>query len=180
MDSGDDPVGYVMCAINAYSSVLVLPRSSWSTATHRLRPRACALLGQLAELAAASELAQLAGRCGAGVCACVCAACVRACGVCARVGLRACGVLRAGAVLARVRSRCSSRQLHFLRRAFGSGRVSDVEVREFVGVRKRKECPQVATPSEEPIPVEIYWFTKSCCLSEVKKFTYPRTTHTHT
>ena len=126
MDSGDDPIGYVMYAINAYSSVLVLPRSSWSswsTATHRLSPRACALLGQLAELAAASELAQLAGRCGAGVCACVCAACVRACGVCARVGLRACGVLRAGAVLARVRSRCSSRQLHFLRRAFGSGRV---------------------------------------------------------
>ena len=114
MDSGDDPVGYVMCAINAYSSVLVLPRSSWSswsTATHRLSPRACALLGQLAELAAASELAQLAGRCGAGVCACVCAACVRACGVCARVVFacvrracvrvrcwRACGCARALAV----------------------------------------------------------------------------------
>ena len=61
-----------MCAINAYSSVLVpcsplaINWSSWSTATHRLSPRACALLGQLAELAAASELAQLAGRCGAG------------------------------------------------------------------------------------------------------------------
>ena len=108
---------------------------------------------------------------------------MRVCGLRARVRcLRACGVcVRAACVraAARVRSRCSSRQLHSLRRAFGSGRVSDVEVREFVGVRKRKECPQVATPSEEPIPVEIYWFTKSCCLSEVKKFTYPRTTHAH-
>ena len=127
MDSGDDPIGYVMCAINAYSSVLVLPRSSWSswsTATHRLRPRACALLGQLAELAAASELAQLAGRCGAGVCACACG-CLRACGLrvrlacvrvraawsswCARACLRASGVLRAGAVLARVRLRACAR-----------------------------------------------------------------------
>ena len=115
MDSGDDPIGYVMYAINAYSSVLVLPRSSWSTATHRLRPRACALLGQLAELAAASELAQLAGRCGAGVCACACG-CLRACGLrvrlaCVRLGAlgvrgRVCvraACMRAGAVLACVR-----------------------------------------------------------------------------
>ena len=156
-----------MCAINAYSSVLVLPRSSWSswsTATHRLRPRACALLGQLAELAAASELAQLAGRCGAGVCACACG-CLRACGLrvrlacvrvraawsswCARACLRASGVLRAGAVLARVRSRCSSRQLHFLRRAFGSGRVSDVEVREFVGVRKSRSTKSTSSKSSK-------------------------------
>ena len=145
MDSGDDPVGYVMCAINAYSSVLVpcsplaINWSSWSTATHRLSPRACALLGQLAELAAASELAQLAGRCGAGVCACACG-CLRACGLrvrlacvrvraawsswCARACLRACGVHACGCgvgvrAAARVRSRCSSRQLRFLRRAFG-------------------------------------------------------------
>ena len=129
MDSGDDPVGYVMCAINAYSSVLVLPRSSWSTATHRLRPRACALLGQLAELAAASELAQLAGRCGAGVCACACG-CLRACGLrvrlacvrvraawsswCARACLRACGVHACGCgvgvrAAACVRSRACAR-----------------------------------------------------------------------
>ena len=110
MDSGDDPVGYVMCAINAYSSVLVLPRSSWSswsTATHRLSPRACALLGQLAELAAASELAQLAGRCGAGVCACVRAgvfALARA--ACVRAG--ACGLelLVCAGVFACVRRAC--------------------------------------------------------------------------
>ena len=118
MDSGDDPVGYVMC------SPLAINWSSWSTAAHRLSPRACALLGQLAELAAASELAQLAGRCGAGVCACVRAgvfalaraACVRAgaCGLellvcagvfacvrraCVRVRCwRACGCARALAV----------------------------------------------------------------------------------
>ena len=107
MDSGDDPVGYVMCAINAYSSVLVLPRSSWSswsTATHRLRPRACALLGQLAELAAASELAQLAGRCGAGVCAAGVFALARA--ACVRAG--ACGLelLVCAGVFACVRRAC--------------------------------------------------------------------------
>ena len=148
-----------MCAINAYSSVLVLPRSSWSswsTATHRLRPRACALLGQLAELAAASELAQLAGRCGAGVCAAGVFALARA--ACARVGLRACGVLRAGAVLARVRSRWSSRQLHFLRRAFGSGRVSDVEVREFVGVRKSRFTKSTSSKSSKDSKVKVVKF----------------------
>jgi hypothetical protein len=113
------------------SSVLVLPRSNSlklvcvggqppRTASARAHAPCLQQLEQLAgrcgqelELLAGrcgQELEQLAGRCGAGVCACVCAACVRACGVCARVGLRACGVLRAGAVLARVRSRCSSRQ----------------------------------------------------------------------
>ena len=157
MDSGDDPVGYVMCAINAYSSVLVLPRSSWSTATHRLRPRACALLGQLAELAAASELAQLAGRCGAGVCACVRAgvfalaraACVRAgaCGLellvcagvfaCVRVRcLRACGCARALAVqlttatlsATGIRKTCSGRVCRGSSWRFGSGRVGSLKV----------------------------------------------------
>ena len=154
MDSGDDPVGYVMCAINAYSSVLVLPRSSWSTATHRLRPRACALLGQLAELAAASELAQLAGRCGAGVCAAgvfalARAACVRAgaCGLellvcagvfaCVRVRcLRACGCARALAVqlttatlsATGIRKTCSGRVCRGSSWRFGSGRVGSLKV----------------------------------------------------
>ena len=47
---------------------------------------------------------------------CVRAACMRAGAVLARVRLRACARVRA---LACVRSRCSSRQLRFLRRAFG-------------------------------------------------------------
>ena len=151
MDSGDDPVGYVMCAINAYSSVLVLPRSSWSTATHRLRPRACALLGQLAELAAASELAQLAGRCGAGVCAAgvfalARAACVRAgacglellvcAGVFACVRSRACGCARALAVqlttatlsATGIRKTCSGRVCRGSSWRFGSGRVGSLKV----------------------------------------------------
>ena len=98
MDSGDDPVGYVMC------SPLAINWSSWSTATHRLRPRACALLGQLAELAAASELAQLAGRCGAGVCAAGVFALARA--ACVRAG--ACGLelLVCAGVFACVRRAC--------------------------------------------------------------------------
>ena len=136
MDSGDDPVGYVMCAINAYSSVLVpcsplaINWSSWSTATHRLSPRACALLGQLAELAAASELAQLAGRCGAGVCAAgvfalARAACVRAVRAawsswCVRV------CLRAGAVLACVRLRACARGAAHDSYAFCDGHSEDV------------------------------------------------------
>ena len=99
-----------MCAINAYSSVLVpcsplaINWSSWSTATHRLSPRACALLGQLAELAAASELAQLAGRCGAGVCAAGVFALARA--ACVRAG--ACGLelLVCAGVFACVRRAC--------------------------------------------------------------------------
>ena len=101
--------------------------------------------------------------------------CLRACGfACVRRAACGCGVgARALAVqLTTVHTFCDGHS--------EAGEFVDVEVREFVGVRKRKECPQVATPSEEPIPVEIYWFTKSCCLSEVKKFTYPRTTHTHT
>ena len=173
-----------MCAINAYSSVLVpcsplaINWSSWSTATHRLSPRACALLGQLAELAAASELAQLAGRCGAGVCACACG-CLRACGLrvrlacvrvraawsswCARACLRASGVHACGCgvgvrAAARVRSRWSSRQLHFLRRAFGSGRVSDVEVREFVGVRKSRFTKSTSSKSSKGSKVKVVKF----------------------
>ena len=126
-----------MCA--TCSSVLVLPRSSWcvwAVNRHappqpaRMRP-ACSSLSSLPGVAG-QELEQLAGRCGAGVCACVCAACVRACGVCARVVFAcvrraACGCGVGVRAAARVRSRCSSRQLRFLRRAFGSGRVSDVE-----------------------------------------------------
>ena len=55
--------------------------------------------------------------CACGLHAC---GCVRlgALGVCGCVCVRA-ACMRAGAVLARVRSRCSSRQLRFLRRAFG-------------------------------------------------------------
>ena len=156
-----------MCA--TCSSVLVLPRSNSlklvcvggqppRTASARAHAPCLQQLEQLAgrcgqelELLAGrcgQELEQLAGRCGAGVCACVCAACVRACGVCARVVFacvrRACVRLRA---CARGAAHDSP---HFLRRAFGSGRVSDVEVREFVGVRKSTRKVQVVKVLKVP------------------------------
>jgi len=155
-----------MCA--TCSSVLVLPRSSWcvwAVNRHappqpaRMRP-ACSSLSSLPGVAG-QELEQLAGRCGAGF-ACVRLACARA--VFARVWcLRACGVHACGCgvgvrAAARVRSRCSSRQLHFLRRAFGSGRVSDVEVREFVGVRKSRFTKSTSSKSSKGSKVKVVKF----------------------
>ena len=83
--------------------------------------------------------------------------CLRACGfACVRRAACGCGVgVRAAA---RVRSRCSSRQLHFLRRAFGSGRVSDVEVREFVGVRKSRFTKSTSSKSSKGSKVKVVKF----------------------
>jgi len=185
-----------MCA--TCSSVLVLPRSSWCVwavnrrappQPARMRP-ACSSLSSLPGVAGRSlsclpgvagrSLSSLPGVAGQGFAlACVRLACARA--VFARVWVC---VRAACCVRVRCWRACARGAAHdsctFCDGHSEAGEFVDVEVREFVGVRKRKECPQVATPSEEPIPVEIYWFTKSCCLSEVKKFTYPRTTHTHT
>ena len=101
--------------------------------------------GQGFALARAGVCVRAACACGLRACGCVR---LGALGVRGRVCVRA-ACMRAGAVLARVRSRCSSRQLHFLRRAFGSGRVSDVEVREFVGVRKSRFTKSTSSKSSE-------------------------------
>ena len=151
MDSGDDPIGYVMCAINAYSSVLVpctpsvkLVNRHAPSQPARMRPAwaACRACSSFRACTACRALRGRGLRCGC-VCACACglracglracgcvrlgalgvrgrvcvrAACMRAGAVLACVRLRACARVRA---LACVRSRCSSRQLRFLRRAFG-------------------------------------------------------------
>ena len=136
MDSGDDPVGYVMCAINAYSSVLIMCSCSLGqagqagqpprTASARAHAPCSGSSQSLQQLQSLHSLPGVAGQGFALACVRVCLrlrvrlACVRVRAAwsswCVRVCLRACARVRAAA---RVRSRCSSRQLHFLRRAFG-------------------------------------------------------------
>ena len=167
-----------MCA--TCSSVLVLPRPSWCVwavnrrappQPARMRP-ACSSLSSLPGVAGRS-LSCLPGVAGQGFALRVCLrlrvrlACVRVRAAwsswCARACLRASGVHACGCgvgvrAAARVRSRCSSRQLHFLRRAFGSGRVSDVEVREFVGLRKSRFTKSTSSKSSKGSKVKVVKF----------------------
>ena len=155
-----------MCA--TCSSVLVLPRPSWCVwAVNRRAPPqparmhpACSSLSSLPGVAGRSlsclpgvagrSLSSLPGVAGQGFAlACVRLACARAVFARVWVCVRAACCVRVRCWRACARGAAHDSP-HFLRRAFGSGRVSDVEVREFVGVRKSTRKVQVVKVLKVP------------------------------